>query len=118
MTINFRLDNIIKIIYKTDANEFLNCKAEIKYLTAGICESCLLTSGVECYREVIDNGVNGFVLSDNIEEWISLIKKLYNDRESLNKVIRNAYEDVKYKYNINTISENIYNNLVEICKNR
>lgn len=116
MTTNNRVNNIIKLVYKADINEFLNSKAEIKYLTAGMCKSCLITSKIECYAEAINNGVNGFILSDNAEEWIDLIVKLYYNKDYLNRIIENAYKDVKERYDINIIAKDLYNKLAEISK--
>lgn len=114
MTVNNRLSNIIKFIYKSNINEFLNSKAEIKYLTAGMCQSCLLTSEIESYQKAIINGVNGFILPNDSDEWIDLIVSLYNNIDYLNTIIKNSYDDIKNKYDINIISKDIYNQLEKI----
>lgn len=114
ITVSSREENIIKLIYKSDVEQFLNSKSEIKYLISGMCNSCLITSKTESYKTIINDGINGFKVSNDILDWVSIITKLYYDRDIISKVTNNAYNNIKDVYDINIISKNIYDNLKKI----
>lgn len=114
MTPDQFINDAITKIYNSDVNDFLNSKSEVKYAISGMCKTCLLTTGQRAYKRCIKNGVNGFILSDNPNEWISLIEYLYYNDEYKNKIALNAYNNVKQEYDILLVANKLYKILGEI----
>lgn len=95
-------------------DDFLNSKSEIKYAIAGITKTCLLSSPIERYREVIQDGINGFLLNNNPKEWIDKIVYLYNNQSEIPLIAENAYIDVKNNYDVSNGVIQVLNILNEI----
>jgi glycosyltransferase involved in cell wall biosynthesis len=57
-----------------------DCKSEIKWLEAAVLRIPSIVSGTRTYREVIDNGVDGFVVDSEAEWHIALQELITNPR--------------------------------------
>lgn len=100
LTLSEKNIEAIKYRCKEPLNDFLNSKSEVKYAIAGICKTCILSSKTESFYKVIKNGVNGFILDNNVDDWIKCIQYLYYHKDELNKIIQNSYNEVKDEYSI------------------
>jgi glycosyltransferase involved in cell wall biosynthesis len=58
----------------------MQCKSNIRCLTAGIAGLPVVASPVGAYADYIEHGVNGF-LAGSPDEWSSYIEELVEDRE-------------------------------------
>jgi len=83
--------------------DFINCKSEIKYLLAGISKTPMVSSKSIPYEYAIKNGVTGFVLDNNLKEWLTSIKKLITNKPFKKDVVNNAYNHVKKDYSLESI---------------
>lgn len=60
-------------------------------------------------RDVIVNGVNGFI-ANNLEEFSEVIKNIVNNKVDIKKIQENAHNDILSKYDFSIVSKN-YKNL-------
>ena len=84
--------------------EFNKYKSDNKYREYASFEIAGIYSDVECYH-MIKNKETG-ILCKSEADWYYAIEKLILDTEKRKKIIKNAYEDVKKTYNIDTITDN------------
>lgn len=96
-------------------NAFCEGKSELKYYFAGLCGIPSVASSTATYKQVIQDGVNGF-LAKTTEEWQAKLKQLIVDREVYDVVAHNAYQDCKKTYDPEHQARNIVRSLVNITK--
>lgn len=82
-----------------DRSLFINAKSEVKYTHAGAARKPLLTCKSLPYETVIKHGENGFI-SDDVDEWIDIIKELKDNKEMRDKVGAAARKDIEENYTI------------------
>ncbi len=63
------------------------------------------------HREIIKNGVNGFIIKNDIDDLVKAFNLIYNDRDLYNELKVNSYESVKKYFLSNSLKEmkKIYN---------
>ena len=63
------------------------------------------------HREIVDDGVNGFIIKNNLEDLIDRFNMIYNDKDLYNKLKSNGYKSVRKYFLDNSLKEmkNIYN---------
>ena len=88
--------------------DFLNCKSELKYITAGAVKKPIISSKSHPYEYAIKNGINGMLLDNDVNSWIDSILLITNNTQFKNKLIYNAYEDVSNNYTLKSIGEKLY----------
>ena len=76
---------------------------------------CIVATNISSHKEIIDDGVNGFLYEDisNAEE---IIEKIMLDVEIFNKISSNNYSTIKQKYLLEIIIEKeieLYQKLVK-----
>ncbi|MCA8020312.1 glycosyltransferase [Burkholderia metallica] len=76
-----------------------DCKSEIKWLEAAILQIPSVVSGTRTYREVIRNGVDGF-LADSTPEWLAALHELITSPHLRERVGANARERVLQEYGL------------------
>ncbi|MDB4330360.1 glycosyltransferase, partial [bacterium] len=86
--------------------DFINCKSEIKYVTTGVCKIPFISSKSYRYERAIENEKNGIILDNDIVKWVKAIKKIKQDKEFSDKLVKNAYEDVIQNYTLNVAAHN------------
>lgn len=112
MTADNETKNYIEKTYHGNIDDFLNCKAEIKYVLAGASKTCFLTSDKYAYISAIKNYHNGVLLSGNVNDWVSAIKTLSNDKNLKEMIVSNAFFDVSKNYSFEAAA----NALMEILR--
>lgn len=68
-------------------NDFTNCKSELKFFEAGIVKTVSIASPTYIYKEIIEDGKNGFIANQG--EWVEKIQDLLepeNRQKIQNKV--------------------------------
>ena len=83
---------------------FNNAKSNIKYLEASIFKLPTVASNVEEYRDIINEGENGFIASDT-QSWLSALEKLILDADLRKTISENAYKTVIENYQIKSIAQ-------------
>ncbi|MBE6504817.1 MAG: DUF616 domain-containing protein [Methanobrevibacter sp.] len=79
--------------------EFNKCKSELKYIEFSALGIPVVASDVSAYSETIQNGVNGY-LSSNEDEWVDKLSVLIDDPIFRNGIVNNARNDVIENYNL------------------
>jgi len=82
--------------------EFVNCKSENKYVLAGYTNTVLMASASMSYEHAIKNGVNGYVLEDNLNIWAEYIVGIVRGRINTIDVLKNAHDDVIKNYSVDS----------------
>jgi len=79
--------------------DFNRAKSNLKFLEFGATHTPVVASCVEPYKEVIQDGINGFLASEP-EEWYERLDYLIRNEKARKKMGERAYKFVKKKYNI------------------
>jgi hypothetical protein len=80
--------------------DFINCKSEIKYCSAAICEIPIISGESHSYKKCIVNNFNGLILKNDINLWLDSIEKIKNDKNFKKTLINNALKDCLDNYTI------------------
>jgi glycosyltransferase involved in cell wall biosynthesis len=89
-------------------NEWTRGKCGVKllqYMTVGL---PTVSSPVGVHKDIIQNGVNGFLAHDN-NEWYEIIKKLINDQDLRERIGKQARNTIENKYNLEKASNELAN---------
>lgn len=99
-------------------HRFNDCKSELKYFEASIVNTLSLATDNEVYKEIIIDGVDGFLASE--VEWFEKLEYIYLNYKNLTEVIKNAnkkchklYDYDKQTKKIEKIYDDILKNTVE-----
>jgi len=94
-----------------DRKLFMDSKSEVKYCHAGAASKPLLTCKSLPYETIIKQGENGFI-SDDVDEWIDIIRDLATSKELYDKVSNEARRDVAENYNIEVRFSELLNDIM------
>ena len=78
-------------------NPFCEAKSELKYFESSLAGACTVASPTGPYRRAITDGVTGFLASDEAQ-WESILLQLVDDAPQRNRVARDAYHDVLWRF--------------------
>lgn len=71
-------------------SDFNRCKSEIKFLDYAALGLAPVVSDLEPYRDLIQNGVNGYLVEERHESWLAVMSSLVSDHEHRLAVARSA----------------------------
>lgn len=71
-------------------SDFNRCKSEIKFLDYAALGLAPVVSDLEPYRDLIQNGVNGYLVEERHESWLAVMSRLVGDHEHRLAVARSA----------------------------
>jgi processive 1,2-diacylglycerol beta-glucosyltransferase len=80
--------------------EFNQCKNPFKYLNYGVAKIPGIYSRSSIYSEIIEDGENGILTDNSYESWLDKLELVSNDKNVRNRIVRNAYQDIKENHNI------------------
>jgi glycosyltransferase involved in cell wall biosynthesis len=88
-------------------NTFNKVKSELKIIEAGLTKKVLIAQDYGIYKELINDGENGFLVNKirNHKDWYKNIKYLIENPEEVERISNNLYNFVKDKYNLETVTE-------------
>ena len=72
------------------ANDFNRCKSEIKFLDYAALGLAPVVSDLEPYRDLVQSGINGYLVEEQYESWLAVTSRLVNDHEHRLQVARAA----------------------------
>ncbi|BEU22379.1 glycosyltransferase [Paraburkholderia sp. 22B1P] len=78
------------------ANDFTNCKSELKYFEAAVVGAMSIASPSHTYAAAIRDGENGYLAK--AQEWLSVIETAIENKSGWRALIENAREDARSKY--------------------
>ncbi len=85
---------------------FMDCKSEIKWLEAAVFRVPSVVSNTATFREIIDDGKNGF-LASSPDQWYDRLSMLLRDRCLRESIGKNALECAIKNYTPNHLSLNL-----------
>jgi len=99
-------------------NTFNEVKSELKIIEAGLTGKVLIAQDFGIYKELIEDGENGFLVhkTRNHKDWHKKIKYLIENPKEIERISKNLYEFVKDKYNLTSTTESrveIYEEIYE-----
>jgi len=93
------IDNPIGVI-PLDDSLFSSCKTAIKYFDYSLAGIPVICSNVPPYSDVIRNGVTGFLVDNQDEEWVNTINQLVEDVSLRKSIVSSAKAFVSTDYNL------------------
>lgn len=104
---------LLKLTSKMDINlapltidSFNQGKGETKVTEAALVKVLTVASPIKSYKELINNGINGFI-AYTLTEWQEILELLITNKEIRNKIGSRAYEDFVQKYYLEQIGSSI-----------
>ena len=100
---------------------FNEVKSELKIIEAGMKKKALIAQNFGIYKELIKNGENGILVSDNKKDWYKAIRELVLNPDLREKLANNLHEFVKDKYELGNVTRDrveFYKMILEDKKNR
>lgn len=94
--------------------EFHSCKHYNKYIEYSTYRIAGVYSNVLPYIKVINDGENGMLCDNTIEDWIEKISILIEQKWTLEKIQDTAYNDVKKNYSCEVVSNKYLNVVPEL----
>jgi hypothetical protein len=79
---------------------FNECKSPIKFLNYTAMGTVGIYSKVEPYMGVIEDGIDGFLVDNNYQDWKSVVERCYADRSGLELILAASEDKVRAHYNI------------------
>jgi hypothetical protein len=86
-------------------NLFNKMKSQLKILESGIKRKALIAQDFGIYKEIIEDGVTGLLVSDDKRGWYKAIKTLINNPELRQTMADNLHEYVMERYTISTVNK-------------
>lgn len=85
-------------------NLFNEVKSELKIIEAGMKKKCLIAQDFGIYKDIIKDGENGILVSDNKDGWYKAIRKVIQEPEYREMLANNLHEYVKEKYELKNVT--------------
>ena len=103
----------INLVPLEAGNPFCEAKSELKFFEAGILQVPSITSGTQSFKEVIQDGKNGFIAS-SLDEWKEKLFRLISSEQLRNQIGCRARDKVLQEYiTSNSNKTEFYNHLKE-----
>lgn len=90
------------------------CKSELKWFEAGCFAIPSVLSSTANYRDVVNNGVDGFLASTE-DDWYSALKKLVDDKSLRDKVGEAAQKRATTDYSLQSLGQSLVHTLENIA---
>lgn len=91
------LSNFYKDIDVLVVNSLINANA-IPILEAASCGRFSITNNFNFTDDFINNGNNGFIVTDEIKSYVDILNEFKNNRTDIIRIGKNAYETVKEEW--------------------
>ena len=89
---------------KSRPHYFNEVKSELKIIEAGMKKKVLIAQDFGIYKELIQNGVNGILVSDNNKGWYKALREVINNKDYRETLANNLHEFVKEKYDLKNVT--------------
>jgi len=91
-------------------------KSELKIIEAGMKKKVLIAQDFGIYKELIEHGKTGLLVSENKKGWYKEIKKVIEDKDLREELANNLHEWVMERYTLEKVTEKrmeIYQEILE-----
>lgn len=86
-------------------NHYFNeVKSELKIIEAGMKKKALIAQDFGAYKDLIENGKTGILVSDNKDGWYKAMKKVIQDPLYREELANNLHEFVKDRYELKNVT--------------
>jgi glycosyltransferase involved in cell wall biosynthesis len=99
-------------------NLFNEVKSELKIIEAGMKKKCLIAQDFGIYKQILENGKTGILVSDNKDGWYKAIRKVIQEPEYREMLANNLHEYVKDKYELKNVTRDRASAYKEILANK
>lgn len=79
---------------------YRDCKSPIKYIMYGLAGIPTVYTNVTPYKGHVTNEETGLLVDNNFESWIEAMERICKDVHLRNKIIKNAYYDIKNNFDM------------------
>jgi glycosyltransferase involved in cell wall biosynthesis len=79
-------------------DEFAKSKSNIKWQESAMMNAAFVGTEVAPYAETVRNGVDGYLVKNNEDEWYRVLKMLYEDKKLRQKIAKAANERVHKEF--------------------
>mgnify|MGYP003635841615 FL=1 len=93
-------------------------KSELKIIEAGMKKKVLIAQDFGIYKELIEHGKTGLLVSDNKKGWYKEIKKVIEDKDLREELANNLHEWVMERYTLEKVTEKRMEIYQEILQNK
>jgi len=84
---------------------FNEVKSELKIIEAGMKKKALIAQNFGIYKQLLKDGENGILISDNKKGWFRAMKELIVNPDLREKLANNLHEFVKDKYELKNVTK-------------
>lgn len=91
-------------------------KSELKIIEAGMKKKVLIAQDFGIYKELLEHGKTGLLVSDNKKGWYKEIKKVIEDKELREELANNLHDWVMERYTLEKVTEKrmeVYQEILE-----
>jgi hypothetical protein len=85
-----------------DDSRFSSCKSPVKFFDYSLAGVPVICSNVPPYVDFIENGKTGFLVNNNVQDWLERIEFLMSSSVDRQTVSKAASEFVKQNYSLDT----------------
>ena len=104
------------VLAPLEDNNFNRCKSELKLIEAGWMGKCVIASDVYPYNEVIEHGVDGFLVSPHRGiDWYLFMKRLAENPDLIKSMSEKFEKKIREMFDIHDINKirlELYNNVL------
>jgi glycosyltransferase involved in cell wall biosynthesis len=93
-------------------------KSELKIIEAGMKKKVLIAQDFGIYKELIEHGKTGLLVSENKKGWYKEIKKVIEDKDLREELANNLHEWVMERYTLEKVTEKRMEIYQEILHNK
>ncbi|WP_313560620.1 methyltransferase domain-containing protein [Diaphorobacter nitroreducens] len=98
------LDNSIGVI-PLDNSEFSSCKSAVKYFDYSMAGVPSICSNVLPYANVVENGVTGLLVENNVVDWVEALRRLIDSADLRNLLAARSRDKVMRCHNIDSTAK-------------
>lgn len=96
------------------SDNFTKCKYFNKYLEYSLSGIVGIFSNTEPYSPVINNGINGYLVNDDPEEWYTALKVAVEEYSKRKEIVETAQEDIRNNYSSIKVFSSLFENIPEL----
>ena len=97
---DFAFDKIMNVDHT-----FNLVKSELKIIEAGVKKKVLIAQDFGIYKELLEHGKTGLLVSDNKKGWGKAIKQIIDNPDLREEMAQNLHDWVMERYTLDTVTD-------------